>query len=218
MLNNNVFIKKWIWNYGDGSLPDTLTSGALFSKTYKGNKVPQTVYYPTLTIIDSLGCIGKTMLSSVVSYFKPKADFFSPDTLHCGLTNVNIYYNSSAVNAVYTWDLGDGTISHNLNIQHAYLREGFYTIKLIVQDKNGCIDSVSKQQYIKVVQTVARMTISDSTARWPSVIFFTSSLDYANSYSWDFGDGRLPASIKNPPYYYNSPGLYKVTLTVTGPN
>jgi len=217
-LNNNIPILKWIWNFGDGTVTDTLLNNTPFNYTYKGTGIPETVYRPFLTVIDSAGCSGSTPITTPVILYHPKALFSSPDTIHCGSGNVTIYNNSNAVAPTYTWYLGDGTTSQNSFIQHPYPTDGAYTIKLVVKDFNGCLDSMTKINYINSVTPVARMIISDTAACWPNIILFTDSSDYAYSYSWDFGDGSLPKNTKNSQYYYSKPGTYTINLLVTGPD
>ena len=41
----------------------------------------------------------------------------------------------------YNWDFGDGNTGSFFNGFHAYTNAGSYTIKLVVEDLNGCLDS-----------------------------------------------------------------------------
>lgn len=50
-----------------------------------------------------------------------------------------------------------------------------------------------------------------------AVAFFDLSLGEVVSYSWQFGDGNS-STDENPTHQYNSPGVYKVKLTVTDSN
>lgn len=217
-LNNNIPIVKWIWNFGDGTVNDTILNNTSFNYAYKGTGIPETVYQPVLTVIDSAGCSGSSPNTYQVIFYHPKALFSSPDTVHCGSGNVTIYNYSNAVAPTYTWNLGDGSTSQNSFIQHPYLTDGAYTIKLVVKDFNGCLDSMTKINYINSVTPVARMIISDTANCWPNIILFSDSSDYAYNYTWNFGDGSLPKNTKSSQYYYSKPGTYTVKLLVTGPD
>ncbi|HPH82063.1 MAG TPA: PKD domain-containing protein [Flavobacteriales bacterium] len=49
----------------------------------------------------------------------------------------------------------------------------------------------------------------------PATINFTSTSINASNYAWNFGDGGT-STLQNPAHIYTTPGLYTVTLIVTG--
>jgi len=51
----------------------------------------------------------------------------------------------------------------------------------------------------------------------PCDVTFTNKSVNATSYLWDFGNGQT-STEENPTVQYDTPGLYTVTLTCTGPN
>lgn len=63
----------------------------------------------------------------------------------------------------------------------------------------------------------ADFTADVTEAFYPVLIHFTNfSTGYAVGYHWDFGDGVGISTSVDPSYYYDQPGDYTVTLTVTG--
>ncbi|MBD3170398.1 MAG: PKD domain-containing protein, partial [candidate division Zixibacteria bacterium] len=51
----------------------------------------------------------------------------------------------------------------------------------------------------------------------PLIVNFTDlSTGEITAWQWDFGDGGT-STVQNPSYTYNNPGIYTVTLTVSGP-
>jgi PKD repeat protein len=50
----------------------------------------------------------------------------------------------------------------------------------------------------------------------PRAVYFTNQSVFANSYSWDFGDGQT-STAANPMNVYSNPGNYSVTLTAFRP-
>ena len=58
--------------------------------------------------------------------------------------------------------------------------------------------------------------MSDSFSTCPPLIVqFTNLSIHTIAQNWDFGDGTA-ASIFNPSHFYSYPGIYTITLTVTG--
>jgi PKD repeat protein len=61
---------------------------------------------------------------------------------------------------------------------------------------------------------IANYTYIDSVGY---TFFFDQSQGNITSWSWDFGDGNS-STRQNPVHYYEFPGVYPVTLTISGPN
>jgi len=101
---------------------------------------------------------------------------------------------------------------------NTYNTPGSYDVKLVVTGPGGS-DSITKVGYITInypppaCDFVADVTSGDA----PLTVNFTDlSVDSVDTWSWDFGDGG--SSIEeNPQYVYTTPGIYSVSLTVTGP-
>ncbi len=56
----------------------------------------------------------------------------------------------------YVWGLGDGTTLFGVSVEHAYTEPGFYTVTLIVTDKNGEIDTAAK--VVEIIDLAAEAT------------------------------------------------------------
>ncbi|MEJ7587887.1 MAG: PKD domain-containing protein [Ferruginibacter sp.] len=122
--------------------------------------------------------------------------------------------NRAGVN--YLWQFGDGTTSVVKDPVHNYLADGIYSVKLSIRDQYGCTDSISKPDVISIVTPVANFTMSDSFSTCPPLIVqFTNFSVHTTGQVWDFGDGT-GASKSGPSHFYSYPGIYTVTLTVTG--
>jgi gliding motility-associated-like protein len=211
-------IKEWRWTFGDGSPVLINTADTPVNHIYTGNSF-YNVYNVTLRVKDSIGCESTITKPAYIKLYKPKANFFSFDTLKCGSYNVFIYNTSNAFNATYTWYYGDGSSSTGFYGVHTYATEGEYDIKLVVRDENGCMDSITKTSYIKLVRPKADFKVGDTTKCAPAAIIFTDSSKYATAWQWDFGDGGTGSTAQNPaPKIYPLPGFYRVKLTVTGLN
>jgi gliding motility-associated-like protein len=204
-------IQQWIWNYGDGS-SDTLTAPP-FQHLYAA----QGTYTVSLTVTDSRGCRDIITKNSYLVVARPQAIFYTPDTNSCPLRPVRFISQSQGISLGFIWDFGDGTTSTLTHPVHAYANEGIYTVKLIVYDRYGCRDSVSKISYVTVLKPRAVFSLSDSVSTCPPLVvnFTNQSINFA-SYSWDFGDGTF-SNVANPSHFYNAPGVYYAKLYITGP-
>jgi PKD repeat protein len=203
-------IKQWIWNYGDG-FSDTLMAPP-FHHVYN---LPG-LFTVSLTVVDSIGCIDRQQRNSYLIISKPFPAFVSLDTLSC--TNKPIrFLNQTTGNAPlsFQWELGNSTISTALQPITSYIAEGDYSVKLIVTDRYGCKDSLTKINYIKIRDPKAIFSISDSVATCPPlVVNFTNQSQNFNRYEWDFGDGTR-SLVANPVHFYTYPGIYRAKLTIT---
>jgi gliding motility-associated-like protein len=216
--NGATPIVEWKWNFGDGSPVYTTTVDTPITHLYTNTNYInfRTV---TLTIKDAIGCEAPVSKTSYVKGYRPKADFFSYNTLQCGTYSVFLYNFSLAYNATYTWYYGDGNSSNGYYGIHTYTTEGNYDIKLVATDENGCKDSLTRPAYINIVKPKAGFRVGDTTQCAPAAISFFDSSQYAVSYEWNFGDGGTGSVDKDPaPHIYANPGFYKVTLKIKSVN
>ena len=127
----------------------------------------------------------------------------------------------------YRWDLGDGTESTGVVVQHSFASPGTYTVRLTVRDDKGA--SAMAEKMITVLSPspgnqppVARFTFSPASPRVGEPVTFdaSESTDPAGigpravaSYRWEFGDGNH-GSGRVVRHTYTRAGTYPVRLTV----
>jgi len=206
-------IKTWSWDFGDGN-PAKIFTAPPFKYTYNRSGY----FNPRLTVTDEDGCTS----SAVGSYLQvngPNADFVPSATLIPPGGDVWFYNYTTETGGypTYQWDFGDNTSSADNSPYKNYPDKGIYTVKLLVKDDNGCMDSAQKQ--IKVSSVSAGFTVTTefvNNSGCPPVIarFTNTSVNYSSTY-WDFGDGSF-ATISNPSHTYTYAGKYKVKLKVVG--
>ena len=208
--DNTHPIQTWSWNYGDS------TTQVLPAPPFQHNYTMPGAYNVTLKVTDSKGCTDSVNIATPLIISKPVALFTPLDSVSCPTQNVGFSNQSTGPGLNYLWDFGDGTTSDAQTPVHNYLANGVYSVKLSIIDQYGCTDSVSKPNIITIVTPAASFTMSDSFSICPPLIVqFANSSVHAIAQTWDFGDGTS-AAIAQPSHFYSYPGIYTVTLTITG--
>jgi gliding motility-associated-like protein len=123
----------------------------------------------------------------------------------------------------YTWDFGDASGSNSgdavLNHDYAALMSDLsslvITVKLTATSPQGCSRDTSVQVTILPVPPEVAFE-PDTQGCQPLPVVFRNNSKYGSFYEWTFGDGTT-SNEQNPVHMYQNPGLYSVTLKVTGP-
>jgi heat shock protein HslJ/PKD repeat protein len=125
----------------------------------------------------------------------------------------------------YRWDFGDGRTASGANIQRAYPKPGTYTVTLTVVDSVGLSDSARAQIRILPAPVGPKAAIDGpSQALVGQSVTFTSKSQQGSSpivsYAWDLTGAPRTAGTQGSSVttVYNTPGTYKVSLTVTDQN
>ncbi len=205
---------NWSWNFGDGS-----PLSALQNPTHR---FPALGSY-TVTLIVNNGTCSDT-LKRTVDAIRQQPDFTASQTTFCqGTTIVFTPSNFSfALTTSLFWDAGDGTTATFYGSPpYKYPNSGTYTVSLVATDINGCKDTVTKVNYIRVNGPIADFTATNLGGCVGLVTTFNdlSTSDGTNSiqnWHWDFGDGSIQ-DFTGPPFQhtYNTAGTFPVTLVVT---
>jgi gliding motility-associated-like protein len=151
------------------------------------------VFPVKLAIVNEMGC--KDSIVKQISVFKAKADFNVDKNNVCAGTNITFNNNSTGSNLTYSWDFGDGTTSTDTTPVHFYSKEKNYTVKLVVRDQSGCVDSIVKVDYVKIQNIHVDFTASPRFKSCPDLITNFQLQNPNNRYNlssiqWDFGNGN----------------------------
>ncbi|MFH1320997.1 MAG: PKD domain-containing protein [Bacteroidota bacterium] len=213
LTNSSLYADSLFWNFGDGSPIETAQNP---SHIFTSTSVTDTVYTITLIALSTNGC-SDTMTSQISVYPSPDASFTAtPVSQIFPNSTVDIVNSSGPGNWQYLWDFDYGnTDTVQYPVSHTYSTYGDYTIQLVVYSSN-CSDTTLQMISIIPPPPVADFDISDTSGCRPLTVTFTNNSLYADSLSWDFGDGGT-STMPNPVYTYYNTGVYSVTLTVTGP-
>ena len=198
--------KSWLWNFGDGSSSNL--QDPVHSFTLTG------IYDVSLAVQTTEGCVDTITKRNVVAAGnKPTADFSASPLTGCASSLRDFNNKSSGRITGSAWSFGDSGISFDKNPEYHYQDTGTFSVKLRVSE-NGCEDSITIPNYIHVDGPVAKFLIrNDCSERF--TFYFNDNSIGERSRQWKFGDGNTSSDPK-PMYVYTSPGIYNMSLKVTG--
>lgn len=202
-------VVDYVWDFGDGSLPQQA-----YNASHCYNR-PGT-FQVTLVSRDSNGCQTSKIVPNYVTITgAPTASMTSSPSSACNPPlNVHFTGTGSSPNGPvsYAWYFGDGNTSALQNPNNNYTTQGIFTPMLLVSDTTGCIDTARGNVAITPVH--AGFTANTVNGCMGIPVQFTDTSNYAQTWSWDFGDGNT-STLQNPSHAYATNGSYTVKLTVT---
>ena len=214
-------IVSWIWDFGDGRWSNR-TSNEPVLHTYSWDGT----FMVTLTVIDEDGSQDSLSLNITVEDSSPIADFSASS--YTPIEGQPVTFSDLSVPAAddivnWYWDMGDGTLYNRTSggsFQHTYVYNGSYRITLVVRDKDGSEDNVSKQIVVQNSFPVAGFSLSViSPEEGQSVTFIDTTIEINPivKWSWDLGDGTLIERSDNSSvlHTYADNGTYYAKLTVS---
>lgn len=187
------------WDFGDGSAKAT-TGNALITHAYgKAGK-----YDVTLTVTNSNGCTSTLKKSNYISISYPSITLSAPVS---GCVPYNAAFTVTATNNIndpvtsWEWDFGDGgkQTTTTGNTTHNYPQTGTYDVTVKVNTQNGCNISIPflKQVHTGNPPSNVSFTVTPAATCTGSPVRLLADAKYADSYSWDFGDGQQEESTNN---------------------
>lgn len=122
----------------------------------------------------------------------------------------------------WAWDFGDGNLSNDQNPAHTYTQEGIYPVTLHIVTADSCESTVTQHLCIggggyyegPSCQAIFYF-VPDSSGSAMTYYFVDYSYGDISSWQWSFGDGTA-SNEQYPAHSYSQPGVYVVTLTVSG--
>lgn len=204
-------VSNWIFDYGNG------TTVSYTSPPFTNRYADSGRYPVTLRITDIYGCTDQISKAGIVQITKIIARFGAAGTLSCPGATVLFTDSSTGNNLRYQWDFGDGGTATEANPAHIYgTSDQLYTITLRITDGVGCVDSMERTGYIRIVAPKPGLSASDTMSLCPPLqaFFNSASSDYESLY-WDFGDGSN-ATLDTISHFYNNYGTYTAKLYTVG--
>lgn len=199
---------KYIWDFGDGSKPDTVAYSPPVKHTYASIGT----YQVKLTVIDSSFCNAPQDTIKTIRLADNVKALIETPSKGCAPYNA-VFKNTSAGGTDFIWDFGDGSpVSNQIAPTHLYTRPGLYKVRLIAIDLFTCNQRDTVDFDIEVF-AVAKADFS-FTPVTPIVNiptqFNNASLN-ATSYLWKFGDGDS-SFLTSPSHQFNATKTFNVCL------
>ncbi len=222
--NSSGYALSYEWDFGDESSSTKTSPEHLYTNKTIG-VINRTI---TLTAISNNMCIDTTKrIFTVFPYIR--ADFSIDSTYGCPPFQ-SVIHNQSVGADTYSWDFNnDGIYDSNSDQQNitspqysntGYTDDSTYTIKLYVENNNGCADSLERS--VTVYPSIkAGFNVDQLASCHPASFLFTDQSQGAKTYLWDFKDGATSMQQDSINYTYD-PNLtasakpYNVVLFVTG--
>jgi gliding motility-associated-like protein len=178
------------------------------------NVTPQTVIYNVVPTSIVTGCSGNTTPFTVTVNPIPLLDFDFPSVL-CSGTPITVI-NNSPTNATYFWDFGNGSQSIDYQPTTIFNNTGVYDVSLTgTYLITGCSSTLTQSVFIGDTPPIDFIA-SDYIGCMPVSVTFTNTTEIPGStVVWAFGDGGTSNEQINADHYYDSPGCFDVTMTLT---
>jgi gliding motility-associated-like protein len=205
------------WDYETNSTIDATSFNTSHTYTQSGN------FNVTLYCISNNNC-RDSVVKVVSVYDYPTVNFIADTLAGCeplpvNFTNATVVSNPSSISQ-FSWYINNVYVSSVQNVSYNF-GPGFYSIKLIAKSNFGCVDSLTKFNYIESYpKPTANFDFKpkDASVLNPIVSFMDISLGNISQWYWDFGDtlgGKLITdSPQYPEFQYADSGNYNVGLLV----
>ena len=199
-------ISKWNW---------TFTPKATDTSTLKNP--PHTfdtagIYNVKLIVRNKYGCTDSLIKPTRV-YGLPVASY--ENTAAC-VGDPTIFTDKSVVSDTtlwqWKWSFGD-TLKGTSTLQdpsYRYASTGDYTVRMIVKDHFGCIDTVDSTVKVNITPVSSFTVVNNYNSKQGQVKMNNVSTG-AESYKWDFGNDKY-STEQNPVALFTEDGTYTIKL------
>lgn len=202
-------ISRVLWRFGDGSTSTTMDP----RKTYN---TPGT--YRVTLITYTGACLDSVSRDITILPGPDNFDFSGTPRVACTPPLRVSFSAQPGANTVVRWNLGNGQRPTTEAPVTNYDALGSYNVSLTVRAPNGCVDSLTRQSYIRirppVITNLPPLTYEGCFPYTHRFVPDVNSLTPIVSWEWDFGDGRT-STQRNPVITFTNDGEYKILLKVT---
>lgn len=165
-------------------------------------------YTITLNVSDALGCSPpqSASLDVVIDPLEPVVAAFTASQVgNCLLLDVATVNQSTGDSVSYSWDMGDGTVIDDVDVQHSYTEPGIYTITLTITDL-GCGQDDQATMQVEMIDVLPVVYAGDTAICPDDVAVLDVQTDPGYSFLWNTGDTTQSIAV-------DVPGIYTITVS-----
>jgi len=153
----------------------------------------------------------------------PSAEFIVYNNRTCLGGEVSFESMENDLPISYTWNFGDGTISHKANPTHRYKESMVYTVTLTLLNRQTGVEYTTIQQDVVTILPLPKVSFTyleeskkydDNALKYPYTTFNVKDIDKKSAYQWVFGNGEISKTASTKTIYKNG-GTYSVKLIAT---
>ncbi|MDP2174664.1 MAG: PKD domain-containing protein [Bacteroidota bacterium] len=208
--NTTVFasgnLTKFEWFFGDGDSSHSRNPIHQFSDTG--------AYRIVLKTYSSFGCIDSVVRIIYISPF-PTADFNYNEVCVGNLTQFSDLSNSyNDIINLWSWNFGNATSGNLKNPSITYLKDSLYNVSLMVRNRAGCTNSITKQVNVwaRPIPQFDFSNVCHKTAHQFNNTTTSKQNPFYNT--WKF-DNQGADSNLNTQFVFNDSGNFNVKLVVS---
>jgi len=167
-------------------------------------------------VTTSGGCTDTLVKKFIITVGNGFVASFTADSILCNDPyTIHFFNTSSTKTTILSFDYGDG--QEGSDVIHTYASSGVYDVKMTVEDRNGCIETVTKKNFVSAYNYTPIIDADPVQGCEPLRVTFGDGSygdDSVVSYHWDFGD-RTSSNVENPGLHvYSDTGIFYATLTI----
>lgn len=202
----------YYWDFGNGHLDTTFAPGTL-SYTYNIGTVTDTFTIQMIAVNECGVDTQRLDIRIAPNIITPVININGSQLFGCA-PHVVDFINSSGGATSYTWDFDDSsapvvTNNNQVLVSHTYLDSGTYNVRIDIT--NGCSDTTVFRLITVYRQPNADFTVSAISFCQGDTVRVNNNSTDANSYAWDWGDGRTSSGF-NPTHVYQTGGNFTIRL------
>lgn len=200
IVMNPEAIASWLWDFGDGTISYNSNPQHIYNQAG--------VYSVTLSVSDTTNCSNN--VTHIITVAAPPSvlfTFVAPTCTNSPIQFNDLTYNNNGQSISWLWEFGDGQSSSLQNPTHVFATSGNYLVCLTVQNECG------QDAYCNLIAIIQEpITSFTYTYLGELSVKFANQSIYADSQTWDFGDGHISNEL-NPMHTYAVSGNYRVCLS-----
>ncbi len=202
-------VVKYVWNFNDGSPPQTTNENKVRHTFSKAD-----TFVTTLSVTTAEGCENSFSFPPVALGSPPPRPSIIPASQTICASDMLLFSASSPAANSYFCEVSDGTTyeSKEGKFSHEFKSLGTFKIK-VTPANNGCAGTADSINIV-VRGVIARIAFNNTCAQKNRFSFRNTSIGTVNSVQWNFETISSPVSVNNPEYTFPEQGRFPVSLIV----